>query len=67
MNTQDEMVRGYLAGYNSGAQSLPECHASESAAFRHGWLNGLSDRTGKVHERAEVQRRRAAMILGEVA
>lgn len=67
MSTQDEMVRGYLAGYNSRALSLPECYASESAAFRHGWLNGLADRTGKVRERADAQRRRAAMILGEVA
>ncbi|MGP5741334.1 hypothetical protein [Pseudomonas aeruginosa] len=35
-----------------------------NAAYMHGYRNGVSDRTGIPHERAEVLRRRAEMIPG---
>ncbi len=35
-----------------------------TAAYMHGYRNGVSDRTGVPHERAEVLRRRAEMIPG---
>lgn len=59
-----EMVEGYLAGLESGAPHLPECHLSRSPAFRHGWLNGRDDRVGKPRESAHVLRARATMIEG---
>lgn len=65
MNTIDEMVRGYMAGLDSGAIELPACHLSEPIAFRHGWLNGRDDRIGQPRELADTLRRRANMILGE--
>lgn len=60
-----EMNRGYLAGRESGAATLPDCHAAASPAFKHGWLNGRDDRLGQPRERASVLRARADMILGE--
>ena len=62
MSDLDEMVRGYMAGFCSGAMELPACHEKRSAAFRHGWLNGRDDRIGKPRAKADVLRRRAAMI-----
>jgi hypothetical protein len=65
MSTIDEMIRGYMDGLSSGAQEYPECHKRRSQAYRHGWLNGMDDRKGQPRDRAEVLRRRAAMILGD--
>lgn len=57
-----EMLDGYLAGLKSASDDLPECHKDKSAAFRHGWFNGRDDRHGTPRERADVLRRRAAML-----
>lgn len=64
MTSQEDMVIGYLAGLASGSPILPVCHYSQSAAFKHGWLNGRDDRISKPHETADVLRRRAHMIEG---
>jgi hypothetical protein len=63
----DEMVDGYRCGFDGAAQALPDCYRSKSAAWRHGWHNGLADRNGSVFEAASVLRRRAEMILGSAA
>lgn len=59
----DDMVAGYLAGLDSGAMELPDCHKEKSPAFKHGWLNGCDDGIGCPREKAQVLRRRADMIL----
>ncbi len=53
-----EMVQGYMAG-KDGLRAQ-----RSTAAYMHGYRNGVSDRTGVPHERAEVLRRRAEMIPG---
>lgn len=63
MDASADMVRGYLAGYRSGAPDLPDCHCAKSAAFRHGWLNGRDDRLGRPREVASVLLARADLIL----
>lgn len=63
-NKENEMVRGYLAGFNSTSDQLPDCHKNKSVAFRHGWLNGRDDRLGNPREKANVLLRRAEMIIG---
>lgn len=63
----DDMVAGYLAGFSSGSMRLPDCYANESPAFKHGWLNGLDDRSSKPRERYSVLRARADMILGDAS
>lgn len=62
-----EMVRGYLAGFNSGELDIPACHDMQSVAFRHGWMNGRDDRTGSPRDRAQVLRARAELILANTA
>lgn len=52
------MVQGYMRGRD---QLPPQ---SKSVAYMHGYRNGVADRTGQPHERAEVLRRRAEMIPG---
>lgn len=64
MNRLDEMVAGYMAGFRSRSDELPDCHKDKSPGFRHGWLNGRDDRNGKPRERADVLRRRAEMMIG---
>lgn len=61
-NSSDEMVRGYMRGFEGEDATMPACYAKESAAFKHGWKNGRDDRTGTPRDRAEVLRRRAAII-----
>ncbi len=58
----NDMVRGYLCGFRSSSEMMPPCHAHESAAFKHGWLNGRDDRVQNPRERAAVLRARAEMI-----
>ncbi|HBO1319941.1 hypothetical protein APA66_24410 [Pseudomonas aeruginosa] len=53
-----EMVQGYMAG-KDGLRAQ-----RSNAAYMHGYRNGVSDRIGIPHERAEVLRRRAEMIPG---
>ncbi|WP_154355112.1 hypothetical protein [Pseudomonas aeruginosa] len=57
-NADWEMVQGYMAGID-GLRAQ-----RSNAAYMHGYRNGVSDRTGIPHERAEVLRRRAEMIPG---
>lgn len=57
-NADWEMVQGYMAGIDG------LCAQRSTAAYMHGYRNGVSDRTGIPHERAEVLRRRAEMIPG---
>lgn len=47
----------------SNAKSM-ESYRQLKALYMHGYRNGVSDRTGVPHERAEVLRRRAEMIPG---
>lgn len=53
-----EMVKGYMDG-RDGLRAK-----RSTAAYMHGYRNGVSDRTGVLGERAEVLRRRAEMIPG---
>lgn len=53
-----EMACGYMQGFSGEEPELV------TAAYKHGYKNGCSDRTGVPHERAEVLNRRAAMIPG---
>jgi ribosome modulation factor len=53
-----QMVCGYMQGFAGKSAEL------ETAAYKHGYKNGVSDRTGVPHETVEVLRRRAAMIPG---
>jgi hypothetical protein len=56
--TDWEMVQGYMDG-KDGLRAQ-----RSTAAYMHGYRNGVSDRIGVPHERAEVLRRRANMIPG---
>lgn len=67
MDASADMVRGYMAGFNSDSLDLPNCHDFQSAAFRHGWLNGRDDRVGNPRERASVLRARAGLIVSNTA
>jgi hypothetical protein len=40
----DEMVQGFMDGFDLTA---PEPSANRSASYRHGFLNGRADKTGK--------------------
>lgn len=64
MDGENDMVRGYIAGFNSGSLDIPACHDMQSTAFRHGWMNGRDDRVGQPRERYSVLRARADLILG---
>lgn len=61
----DEMIEGYMAGIDWLSISEPSWLAGHSVAYIHGFKNGMDDRQGKPREKADVLRRRAAMILGE--
>jgi hypothetical protein len=63
--SEDQMVQGYLCGYNGADGALPACYAKRSPAFKHGWNNGRDDRLGKPSEKAAVLRARSGMILSE--
>lgn len=65
VSNEQDMLAGYRDGHRSYSAEYPECHNKKSAAYKHGWLNGCSDRIGASHERAEVLRNRARMILGD--
>lgn len=57
-SAEERMLRGYRDGLSG---RLPACM---SAAYRHGYENGLADARGIPHEYADVLRRRAGMIEG---
>ncbi len=60
----DEMVAGYIRGFDRPADDMPDCYSTKSTAWKHGWLNGRDDAHGKPRERAGVLRARADMIIG---
>lgn len=60
----DDMLKGYLDGFDSPLTDFPEVPRIRSVAYKHGWLNGRDDRIGKPRECADVLRGRATMILG---
>lgn len=41
-----ERFEGYLYGFDL---SSPEPSANRSASYRHGFINGRADKTGKLH------------------
>ena len=43
MAASDEMVRGYLDGFDDERDELPES-SNYSQQYRHGWNNGRDDR-----------------------
>jgi hypothetical protein len=53
-----ELVQGYL----HGLRNLPK--RSQTAAYKHGYENGVDDRTGRSRNKANVNIRRANMIPG---
>lgn len=61
----DEMVQGYMDGIDWTSIYEPSWLARKSVSYIHGFKNGMDDRQGNPREKADVLRRRAAMILGE--
>lgn len=59
----DDMIMGYRAGLNSENNEMPSILKKESAAFKHGWLNGRDDRLNKPRDSAFVIGKRADIIL----
>lgn len=53
-----DMVCGHMHGFRGVTAKR------QTAAYKHGYKNGVSDRTGVPHERVDVLRRRAEMIPG---
>lgn len=53
-----QMVLGYMDG------SKGKASRANNAAYKHGYRNGVSDRTGVSNNSVEVLKRRAAMIPG---
>ncbi len=44
MNAEDEMVQGYMDGFDL---SSPEPSSNRSYSYRHGFKNGRADKSGK--------------------
>ena len=59
------MVEGYFDGYRDDRDEFPESMANRSRSYRHGWLNGHDDRTGKPRASAEELRRAADVAMLE--
>lgn len=63
----DEMVQGYMDGLDwTASTSCPIWIDKKPVAYWHGFMNGMDDRKGSARERADVLRRRANMILGDM-
>jgi len=62
MSAEDEMLEGYLDGFNDVRLNLPD-GSNRSPAYKHGWQNGRDDRLNSPRERASVLRSMAQMIL----
>jgi hypothetical protein len=53
-----DVVDGYLDGRKDDRLELPDSLSNRGRAYRHGWLSGLADRTGKHlagNSRAEIE------------
>lgn len=42
-----DMIDGYMDGRKDGRLEFPESLSNRGRAYRHGWLSGLADRTGR--------------------
>lgn len=57
------MVQGFLDGFHDDRQEWPHTLSNRGHAYRHGWLNGRDDRTGR--PRASAASLRLAADLAE--
>lgn len=64
MTGNDEMVRGFLDGYDP---DTPEPSANRSASYRHGFANGRDDLRGESRDSAANLRVKAALAMAEDA
>jgi hypothetical protein len=55
----DEMTQGYIDGFEDDRADFPESLSNRGFAYRHGWLNGRDDRTGKPRLAAQTLREMA--------
>ena len=62
--TPDDMVEGYLDGFADDRVDYPAL-SNRSEAYRHGWLNGRDDRTGKVRASFATIAAEATRIIRE--
>ena len=60
--TEDEMVEGYLDGFNL---SSPEPSDNRSFSYRHGFANGRDDRAGKPRALASILREEAEIAIAK--
>jgi len=44
MEANQDMVDGYLDGFEDHRKEFPESLSNRGRSYRHGWLNGLADR-----------------------
>lgn len=44
----DDMVDGYLDGFKDDRLEFPESLSIRGASYKHGWLKGRDERTGKL-------------------
>ena len=63
MTKEQEMLSGYLCGLEHKKINLRHLD-DKSAAYKHGYKNGVADANNTINERASVSRRRANIILG---
>jgi len=47
MIANQDMVDGYLDALSDSRLEFPASLSNRSLSYRHGWLSGLADRTGK--------------------
>lgn len=56
-----DMVQGYLDGRSDSRLQFPDTLSNRGHAYRHGWLNGRDDRTGKPRDTAANLRAQASI------
>lgn len=60
----DEMVRGYLDGFEDDRDDLPE-GTNYTQQYRHGWFNGRDDRKNKPRSYYVLLRIEAERLISE--
>lgn len=55
-----DMIDGYMDGFKDDRAAYPESLSNRSRSYKHGWLNGLEDRTGKLRGLSIAEKCRVA-------
>ena len=60
MEANQDMVDGYLDGFEDDREEFPASLSNRGRAYRHGWLNGRDDRLHRPRWRSVAEAELAA-------